>query len=244
MTFYQRMGAHLWDKKLTNYQFVAVHSTESDRAMPAINWMESQQNGSYHNLVDVNGDEWQLVPYDRQAWAAMSMGNARGLHICAAGRAAWPRSRWLGNSAQVSTLAKRIAYFSQMYGIPIVRLSPADVRAGKRGVCTHADISAAFRESDHTDPGGNYPMDALLRQATNQGGLSMGDVDAINKFTADFNGPIGSDVKDVRQQLTGGRDKGQYPGWPQLGNRTLVDAIAALCAKAGVEGCYDPATKK
>lgn len=244
MTFYQRMGAELWGWADNTKQVVVLHSTESDRALAALNWMESQKNGSYHNLVDINGDEWQMVPYNRQAWAAMYSGNRIGLHICAAGRAAWPRSRWLGNSAQVATLAKRIAYFSQMYGIPIVRLSPADVRAGKRGICTHADISAAFRESDHTDPGVNYPMDELLRQATNQGGLSMSDVDAINKFTADFNGPIGSDVKDVRQQLTGGRDKGQYPGWPQLGNRTLVDALAALCAKAGVEGCYDPATKK
>ena len=57
--------------------------------------------------------------------------------------------------------------------------------------------------------------------------------------------PIGSDVKDVRQQLTGGRDKvvredgtvdllASYPGWEQLGenadgqNLTVTDAIAAL----------------
>lgn len=46
--------------------------------------------------------------------------------------------------------------------------------------------------------------------------------------------PIGSDVKDIRQQLTGGRDKGEYPGWKQLGqdkrgnNLTAVDGLAAL----------------
>lgn len=50
--------------------------------------------------------------------------------------------------------------------------------------------------------------------------------------------PVGSDVKDVREQLTGARDRidnpdgtvdlaKSYPGWPQLGNRTLVDAVAA-----------------
>ncbi|WP_426716944.1 hypothetical protein [Corynebacterium auriscanis] len=53
-------------------------------------------------------------------------------------------------------------------------------------------------------------------------------------FITAFVGPIGSDAKDVREQLTGGRNKGQYPGWPQLGkntcggNLTLVDAVAAL----------------
>ena len=244
MTFYTRTGAHLWDKPLTTYQFIALHSTESDRAMAAINWMESQENGSYHDLVDTNGDEYRMVPDDKQAWAAMRTGNARGLHLCVAGRAAWPRSRWLGFNAQMVTAAARIAYWSQMHAIPLVRIGPADLRAGKKGICTHADISQAFRESDHTDPGVNYPVPELIGMALNQGGLSMSDVDAINKFTAGFNGPIGSDVKDCRQQLTGGLDKGQYPGWPQLGNRTLVDALAALCAKSGVEGCYDPKSVK
>lgn len=56
----------------------------------------------------------------------------------------------------------------------------------------------------------------------------------IEDFISGFVGPIGSDTKDVRQQLTGGRDAGDYRGWPQLGkdsqgrNLTVVDAIAAL----------------
>lgn len=64
--------------------------------------------------------------------------------------------------------------------------------------------------------------------------LDMSAAQEIKDFIAAFCGPIGSDVKDVRSQLTGGRDKGQYPGWPQLGknaqgqNLTVTDAIAAL----------------
>ena len=56
----------------------------------------------------------------------------------------------------------------------------------------------------------------------------------ITDYISGFVGPIGSDTKDVRQQLTGGRDAGDYRGWPQLGkdsqgrNLTVVDAIAAL----------------
>lgn len=37
-----------------------------------------------------------------------------------------------------------------------------------------------------------------------------------------------SDVKDIRQQLTGGRNAGEYPGWKQLGDKTVVDAVAEL----------------
>ena len=32
-------------------------------------------------------------------------------------------------------------------------------------------------------------------------------------FIKGFVGPVIADVKDVRQQLTGGRDSGEYPGW-------------------------------
>ena len=52
-------------------------------------------------------------------------------------------------------------------------------------------------------------------------------------------GPIGSDVKDVRQQLTGGRDKGEYPGFGQIDNRTFVDALAKIGVKLDIEGFED-----
>ncbi|OZE88025.1 endolysin [Rhodococcus sp. 15-649-1-2] len=59
--------------------------------------------------------------------------------------------------------------------------------------------------------------------------MSAADVEALKKYIDErITNPIGSDVKDIRQQLTGGRDAGEYPGWPQLDNKTVVDAIAKL----------------
>lgn len=46
-------------------------------------------------------------------------------------------------------------------------------------------------------------------------------------------------VRDIKAQLTGSSTLGQYPGWGQLGGRTLVDGIAALGAKAGLPGFRD-----
>ena len=51
------------------------------------------------------------------------------------------------------------------YGIPLRRLRAADLVAGKRGVTGHADISAAFRKSDHCDPGPDFPWTRFLRLA-------------------------------------------------------------------------------
>lgn len=73
----------------------------------------------------------------------------------------------------------------------------------------------------------------------------------ITEYVKGYVGPVGSDVKDIREQLTGGRDlivrsdgstdlAASFPGYPELGkradgtNRTLVDAVAALLHKEGL----------
>ena len=88
------------------------------------------------------------------------------------------------------------------------------------------------------------------------GGTTMAtDVDKINEFTRAFNAAIGSDTKDCREQLVGARDlvyktvdgkkvidiEKSFPGWDQLGGRTVVDALAAIGAALGIPGFYDPA---
>lgn len=70
------------------------------------------------------------------------------------------------------------------------------------------------------DPGIGFPWDIYLgyvREYIN-GTTSKEEGDVLTKtfftdFIKGFIGPIISDVKDIRQQLTGGRDAGEYPGW-------------------------------
>lgn len=76
-------------------------------------------------------------------------------------------------------------------------------------------------------------------------------VNRCNKFTADFIkgyvGPVISDTKDNREQLAGSRDlvlykdgsvnvEASWPGWKQLGGHTVVDALALVGEKLGLEG--------
>ena len=59
------------------------------------------------------------------------------------------------------------------------------------------------------------------------------DVLTIKYFTdfiTGFIGPVISDVKDIRQQLTGGRDGGKYPGW------SISDLVRNYQAKPGDQG--------
>ena len=168
-------------------QVIVIHDTEGGYE-GAISWMINQRNGSYHIIRALAGQGARLVPDSRQAWGAMPTGNRIGLHICLEGYAKWTRAEWLSKGrAGLEGMAHDIAAWSKQYGIPLVKLSPAQVRAGQRGICTHADISAAFRETDHTDPGSGFPLDLVIARAkqilsgNNQGGFLMALNDAEQK---------------------------------------------------------------
>lgn len=46
-------------------------------------------------------------------------------------------------------------------------------------------------------------------------------------------------ARDIKAQLTGSSELGQYPGWAQLGGRTLIDGVAFVGKKLQVEGFKD-----
>ncbi|WP_405164767.1 hypothetical protein OG203_06535 [Nocardia sp. NBC_01499] len=60
--------------------------------------------------------------------------------------------------------------------------------------------------------------------------MSASEVKQVQDFIVGFCGPIGSDVKDIREQLCGqgSRDSGQFTGWRQLGGKSVVDALADI----------------
>ncbi|QGF20286.1 lysin A, N-acetylmuramoyl-L-alanine amidase domain [Gordonia phage Sixama] len=196
--------AGMWNTANNTKQVIVVHDTESGNAAGALSWMRSQQNGSYHVLVDTDGDVFRMVPDNRQSWSAAAKGNQIGLHICATGYASWrlkvrrfvmPGSivktgpyekyaqnhdgicvrqtkarkantvKWMNHPAMLEQIARQVATWSAAYDIPLVSLTAAEVRAGKKGICGHNEISLAFRQSDHTDPGPNFPKAWIINRA-------------------------------------------------------------------------------
>jgi hypothetical protein len=167
------------------YQVAVVHDPEGGFE-GTISWIITGQEGSYHRMRARTGEGVQLVPEYRQAWAARATGNRIGLHACVEGYADWSRAQWLERAANgLEGLAHDLADWSKTYGIPLMRVSPSEVKAGKRGVCTHADISAAFGETDHSDPGAGFPLDLVLARArqltppTTDGGFTVAQIDDI-----------------------------------------------------------------
>jgi predicted chitinase len=83
----------------------------------------------------------------------------------------------------------------------------------------------------------------LVPSTTTTEELTMADVERLERFIEDFIvgylGPGLSDIKDLREQLTGSRDlvrredgsvdlEASFPGWPQLGGDTPVDALGIV----------------
>jgi hypothetical protein len=68
--------------------------------------------------------------------------------------------------AMIQIVAAELAADAQKHGFPLVERSIDDLRAGRiDGVYTHNSVSKAFGQSDHWDPGPNYPMGDLIKMA-------------------------------------------------------------------------------
>lgn len=131
---------------------------------------------SYHWAVDLDSIA-AMVPPDDIAYHAPP--NWHGEAICLTGRAA---RDWTGTSDGVddwpelrlaATLAGRRCWAR---GWPVRRLTVAQLQAGQTGICGHVDISAAFKQTDHTDPGVGFPWPAFLE-------LVQRELDRLNAIT-------------------------------------------------------------
>lgn len=106
----------------------------------------------------------QCVRTTDTAHAAMYSGNRIGIHIEICGKAGQSSSQWDDDVSQATL--RQVASLCRVlladYPWPVVHLSPSKVRGGAEGFCGHDDISEAFHESDHWDPGPNFPWGQLF----------------------------------------------------------------------------------
>jgi hypothetical protein len=184
---------------------VVIHATCPEMGFPRASaagravstaryFQSSSSGGSAHYVVDI-GETVQCLGENVIAWHAPPNGRSLGIEICADGGSAtsfknpkvrYTRAQWL--SPQVWPAVLRAADLTRQmcskYGIPVTKLSAADLRAGKRGICGHVDVSNAFHQSDHDDPGPDFPwaefMAAVKGGATTQtGDLTVAQINDI-----------------------------------------------------------------
>lgn len=207
------------------------HTTENQDTTPpdnVANWQRNPANqSSYNVLAGTNGRTIRSNPDNRRPWAAGEPGNTLALHFSNIGFAARNRAHWFRFPLQLEANARWAADLHLRYGLPLVWLSPADLRAGRRGFTSHGNwFHGKGGPAYRSDPGAGFPHDWVLNRAreliTMEGFLMALSDDEQRELLAK--------TREIWDQLRGINGK----GWSQLGqnaqgqNLTLVDGIAAL----------------
>lgn len=231
------------------YTLVGSHRYTAGRARPidriiihhnaANNWTAEQvrdlwnnsREASAHYQVESGGRICQLVnDYDTAWHAANADINARSIGIEHANISGPPR--WQISDKTIEEGAHLTAALCRAYGLgrPV----------WGRNVFPHSQFASTSCPLQLA-PGGE-DHETYMRRATywydNPAGRSPAP-----KVEDDMTPEQAHQLDDIHGQLTGSPKAGEFPGWPQLGNRSLVDALAVLGAHAGLDGFRDPRAK-
>jgi hypothetical protein len=154
----------------TDPRVIVIHTTEGHEHFQAAEdgaaYNQRRTDGtSAHYFVDPDSIVHCVRTRD-QAHCARRNGNRIGIQYELCGRAGQSDAQWddANSNAIIRRAAVQAARDCRKYGIPVVKLTPAQVRAGAKGFCGHVDITYAYPEDDgdHTDPGPRFPWAEFL----------------------------------------------------------------------------------
>lgn len=199
---------------------------------------------STHFFCDQDSTIQCVYTWDR-ANAAFSKGNRLGVHFELCGTVQ-SRAQWL-DTASYGTLEQAagwIAVVCQKYNLPARRLSVAETRAawdtpnsaGPRGIVGHVDITQAYGQGDHTDPGAAFPWDVLLDMVQDNlnGGSDMAG-ETADRILADTI-QLRTVFHSLIQRLTEGKD--DY--WSELMNgQQFNDPVLARASLKALREAID-----
>jgi hypothetical protein len=155
-------------------RLIILHTAEGARTVAELGnyFAAASVQVSSHVGIDDHGLE-QYVDYDREAWTTRSANPiSDNAELC--GFAAWTREQWLNeHMPMLKNAASWVAARCTARNIPVVKLTPAEVAAGKPGVCGHVDWTIGMKDGTHTDPGVNFPWDVVISLAQSGGGVAV-----------------------------------------------------------------------
>lgn len=174
---YGMIGSPNWSSRGgKKVRLLIVHTAEGAQTVESLGaWFANPNNQvSSHAGIDDKRIE-TYVPYDQAAWTARSANSiADQVELCA--WAKWTRDEWLGkHTTMLELLAGWLKDRAAARGIPLRKLSPAQVAAGESGVCGHVDWTIGMKDGTHTDPGTSFPWDVVMAMATKNGGFVAGN---------------------------------------------------------------------
>lgn len=183
--FKQALNYTRANRSRESIKWIVLHSMEgpeeATRAEHVANWMSGAlapkfpaPETSAHYAVDSDSIV-QMVKDRDVAWHAKGA-NRFGIGIEHAGKAKQTREQWLDafSGPMLLISAELCAALCNLYVIPRVFVDAADLLKGEAGITTHAEVTKAFRQSTHTDPGPSFPLDWYLDRVNDLASLPRG----------------------------------------------------------------------
>jgi N-acetyl-anhydromuramyl-L-alanine amidase AmpD len=188
----------------SSIDLIVIHTMETpeqtSRAESVASWFAgaSAPQASAHYCIDADSVV-QCVKDSDIAWHAPGA-NHDGIGFEHAGEAKQTGREW-GDEFSTAMLDRSAALAAEKcaaYGIPVVWLSVSDLRAGRRGITSHNNVSKAFGSSSHWDPGSGFPIQRYLRLVRRKFAEGGG---------ADEGAPLKADPPDMGRGDSGWRVK-------------------------------------
>lgn len=145
---------------------ITIHSTVSPcvpgQARKTADYFRNPKaGGSAHYAVDP-AEVIQCAFDSVIAWHAPPNRFSLGVELCEFPSKDIRRWRDEEHKALFKNAVQLVAGLCLAYGVPARYVGPIGLRLGRRGITTHADVSKAFKQSDHWDPGA-WPRKAFMR---------------------------------------------------------------------------------
>jgi N-acetyl-anhydromuramyl-L-alanine amidase AmpD len=154
----------------SDIRWIVLHSMEAGEASTTAEnvskWFASGKGApmaSAHYCID-DDSIVQCVKDEHVAFHAGTTGNKYGIGIELAGYARQTKEQWLDNFSykMLKQAAQLTANLCKKFNIPAEFKDRKGLKNNEKGITTHNEITFAFRESTHIDPGPNFPMDLYI----------------------------------------------------------------------------------
>lgn len=215
------------DRRGTKVDLFILHTQEGGGGDAAAENLAKYLQGnevSYHYSIGQASDGGvtvvDVVDTDQASWSVLSA-NPRSINLCFAGsKASWTRDQWMQQSKAIDVAAYLAVQDCKKYGIPLKVIGTGgNYSADRAGVTDHQYVTKVLKDGTHTDVGAGFPLDYFKERFAFWATGAPATPPVVT--------PPAPPVKSDRQLLQEIWDQLRI-AWPQLGGRTLVDAVAEL----------------
>jgi N-acetylmuramoyl-L-alanine amidase len=156
-------------------RLIVIHSSEGAQTYQSLGNFFANPSSGVSSQVGIDNTAGVIGEYVNRSQKAWTQGNANPVSTSAelctpsGASASWSTATWKSNANMLSNTAQWIAEEAAAFGIPIVKLSPAQAQGSSAGVCQHRDLGSWG--GGHVDCGPNFPIDDVIQMALSGGAI-------------------------------------------------------------------------